>query len=111
MRGAWITLLLAGLVEVGLVYFLKSDATYALVAFIACAIVSFELLSRSLEHIPLSLAYAVWTGIGSVGAFVVGVVAFGEALTPLRTVLLAGVVATLVAIKLTSRPAEKTTTP
>ena len=79
---AWVLLFVAGLLEVVWAYTMKlSDGftrplqtTLTIVAMIA----SFALLSMSMRTLPLGTAYTVWTGIGAVGAFVVGILALGE---------------------------------
>ena len=98
----WGWLVLAGLFEVGFTYALKmeqQDKSY-LGLFIVCAILSFEFLSRSLKSIPVSLAYAVWTGIGSVGAVVVGLLVFNENLSPIRILLLIVLISAILGLKL-----------
>ena len=57
---------------------------------------------RDAGALPVGLAYAVWTGIGSVGAFVTGIAAFGEDSSPARILVVTGLVAALVALKLVS---------
>lgn len=106
MRGGgmngWSWVLLAGLFEVGFTYALKMeqhDKSY-LGLFIVCAILSFEFLSRSLKTLPISLAYAVWTGIGSVGAVVVGIIKFGDTLSPIRLLLLTVLIGAILGLKL-----------
>jgi len=63
---------------------------------------SFALLSMSMKTLPLGTAYAEWTGIGAVGAFVVGVVALGEPLTIARVLGAALIVGGLSIMKLTA---------
>jgi quaternary ammonium compound-resistance protein SugE len=62
---------------------------------------SFALLALAMRSLPLGTAYMVWTGIGAVGAFVVGVFFLGEALSPMRAIaavlILSGIVAMKVA--------------
>lgn len=90
---AWILLFLAGLLEVVWAYSMKrSDGFTHLIptlVTIVAMIASFALLSVSMRTLPLGTAYTVWTGIGAVGAFVLGITVLGEAVTPMR--LLAGV--------------------
>lgn len=78
----WLFLLISGLGEVGGVTGIKLSNGFknwkgTLLA-IGAGFVSFYFLSRSLQGIPMSTAYAVWTGIGSVGSVVLGMIAFGE---------------------------------
>src|SRR3546814_14066837 len=61
---------------------------------------SFILLSVAMKSLPLGIAYMIWTGIGAVGAFVVGVAVLGEAATPLRLIAAALIVAGLVLMTL-----------
>jgi len=85
---AWILLLVAGLLEILWAYSMKQShgftrlgaSTLTLVAML----VSFGLLSASMRTLPLGTAYAVWTGIGALGAFLVGTVVLGEAVTATR---------------------------
>jgi quaternary ammonium compound-resistance protein SugE len=97
---AWMFLGIAGLLEVLWAYMLKAsdglskpvEATVAIVAMIA----SFIVLSLAMKYLPLGTAYTIWTGIGAVGAFVIGIAVLGEAATPLRigsaVLILAGIV-------------------
>jgi len=63
---------------------------------------SFALLSMAMKTLPLGTAYAAWTGIGAVGAFVVGVAVLGEPLTSGRVLAAALIVAGLILMKVTS---------
>jgi quaternary ammonium compound-resistance protein SugE len=97
---AWLFLGVAGLLEVLWAYMLKvsdglskpAEASVAIVAMIA----SFWVLSLAMKELPLGTAYAVWTGIGAVGAFILGIIVLGEAATPMRIgsalLILAGMV-------------------
>jgi len=64
--------------------------------------VSFGLLASAMRVLPLGTAYTIWTGIGAVGAFVVGNMVFGEAMTAMRLLAAALVVSGLVLMKLPS---------
>lgn len=85
---AWISLLVAGILEVVWAYSMKQShgftRLFPSVVTLVVMIASFALLAMAMRMLPLGTAYAVWTGIGAVGAFVVGIVALGEPLTPLR---------------------------
>jgi quaternary ammonium compound-resistance protein SugE len=63
-------------------------------------VASFALLSLAMKTLPLGTAYMIWTGIGAVGAFVVGIVIFGEAMTPLRCTAALMIVSGIVTMKL-----------
>jgi quaternary ammonium compound-resistance protein SugE len=102
---AWVYLLLAGLLEIVWAAAMKQSEgftrlTPSIVTLIAM-IASFGLLAIAMRSLPLGTAYMVWTGIGAVGAFAVGVFFLGEALTPLRAVaavlILSGIVVMKVA--------------
>lgn len=100
---AWIFLTIAGLFEVVWASAMKQSDGFTKfwpsVITIAAMLVSFGLLSVSMRTLPLGTAYTVWTGIGAVGAFVVGVLAMGENASPLRIFAAALIVAGLVLMK------------
>lgn len=103
---AWIALLVAGLLEIVWAYFMKlSDGfskplptTITIVAMTA----SFWLLSIAMKSLPLGTAYAIWTGIGAIGAFGVGIWLLGEAATPLRIGSAALIIVGLAGLKLSA---------
>lgn len=99
---AWVWLLLAGVLEIGFATALKLEQTWPALfwVFLVCAYFSFDCLSRALKQIPLGTAYAIWTGIGAVGAVFVGAALFGESLSPARLGLLALLILTLIGLKL-----------
>ena len=65
-------------------------------------IASFILLSIAMRSLPLSTAYPIWTGIGAVGAFVVGIIVLEEAVTPMRLFAALLIVAGIVLMKVSS---------
>jgi len=71
---------------------------------IVTMIASFVLLSISMKSLPLGTAYAIWTGIGAIGAFVVGVLVLGEQATVIRIGAALLIVSGLVLMKLSSPP-------
>ena len=85
---AWILLIFAGLLEVVWAYTMKLSDGFTRMGYasitIAAMIASFWLLSMAMKSLPLGTAYTIWTGIGAVGAFVVGICVLGEAVSPLR---------------------------
>jgi quaternary ammonium compound-resistance protein SugE len=103
---AWIMLIVAGLFEVVWAYSMKlSDGFSRLVPSVFTFVMmmaSFGLLSVSMRTLPLGTAYMVWTGIGAIGAFIVGIVALGEQLSLLRVLAAVLIVGGLVLMKLTS---------
>ena len=85
---AWGILIAAGGLEVFWATFMKlsegfTKPLYTVLTFAGMA-ASFLLLARATRTLPLGTAYAVWTGIGALGALIVGVIVFRESLTPAR---------------------------
>ena len=103
---AWLYLFVAGLFEIGWPLGLKLGWTDDGVRpwWIAFAIlamgVSGALLLWAQRVIPMGTAYAVWTGIGAVGAFVVGVLVFGDQLSAMRVASIGLIVAGIIGLKL-----------
>jgi len=103
---AWTYLLLAGWCEIGWPIGLKLGWSEQGVhpvwigVAVVCTAVSGALLYLAQRQIPMGTAYAVWTGIGAVGAFAVGIAAFGDSVTPLRMLAAALIVAGVVGLKL-----------
>lgn len=99
----WLLLLAAGLVEIAMAAALKRSEDWTRlwpsVVGVASALLSIFLLARSLRYLPLGPAYAVWTGIGSVGVVLMGVLAFGETLSGPRMACIALVVAGTVGLR------------
>ena len=100
---AWITLTAAGLLEIVWAFFMKqSDGfTKPLPAAITLAamIGSVVLLAMAMRSLPLGTAYTMWTGIGAVGAFIVGIVVLGESASALRIAAAMLIVSGLVLMK------------
>ncbi|HVE08871.1 MAG TPA: quaternary ammonium compound efflux SMR transporter SugE [Paraburkholderia sp.] len=103
---SWILLFIAGLLEVAWAAGLKSSDGFTRlwpsVFTIVTALGSFLLLAAAMRELPLGTAYAVWTGIGAVGAFVFGIVMMGEAVTPARVASAVLIVVGLIGLKLSS---------
>ncbi|MCX5571231.1 quaternary ammonium compound efflux SMR transporter SugE [Kaistia nematophila] len=103
---AWIYLVLAGIFEVVWASTMKysdgfSKLTPSVITILAM-IVSFGLLAVAMKSLPLGTAYAIWTGIGAVGAFCVGIFVLGEAATLLRIGSVAFIILGLVGLKLSA---------
>lgn len=85
---AWIYLLIAGLLEVAWATGMKYSEGFSRAGWTAFTLVSmilsFGLLSRAMQELPLGTAYTVWTGIGAVGSVLLGILLFGEPAAPLR---------------------------
>ena len=103
---AWITLVVAGVLEVVWAYFMKQSEGFtrpiASVITIVTMIASFALLSWSMKSLPLGTAYTIWTGIGAVGAFIVGITVLGEQASAMRIAAAVLIVSGLVLMKLSS---------
>jgi quaternary ammonium compound-resistance protein SugE len=101
---AWIYLFIAGLLEIVWAFSMKQSEGFTrlgpslltLVAMVA----SFGLLSVSMKTLPLGTAYTIWTGIGAVGAFVVGILWLNEGVHPMRVAAAGLIVAGLVLMRL-----------
>lgn len=103
---AWIYLVTAGLLEVVWSYAMKQSHGFSRPWPTAIMVVtmagSVGLLALSMRTLPLGTAYTIWTGIGAIGAFMVGILVLGEAASPLRILAAALIVSGLVLMKLTS---------
>ena len=103
---AWILLTFAGLLEIVWAFSMKQSEGFTKlvpsVITIVMMIASFALLSLSMKSLPLGTAYTVWTGIGAVGAFLVGIMVLGEPANPMRIVAATLIVGGLVLMKLSS---------
>ena len=100
---AWIYLVLAGALEIIWAFYMKKSAGFTLlvpsVITLVTMIASFALLSVSMRTLPLGTAYTVWTGIGAVGAFALGIVVLGEAVTLMRLAAAGLIVAGIVLMR------------
>ena len=103
---AWLFLILAGLLEVVWAYFMKQSKGFTLlipsIITLITMMASFGLLSISMRTLPLGTAYTIWTGIGAVGALIVGVVLLGEEITVTRSLAALLIVAGIVLMKLSA---------
>ena len=104
--GAWIVLVVAGLFEIGWAVGLKYTAGFTRlgpsVLTVASMIVSLALLGLALRVLPLGTAYAVWTGIGTIGTALLGIWLFGESAAVLRLVCIGLIVGGIVGLRLVS---------
>lgn len=105
---AWIVLVIAGLFEiswaVGLKYTEGFTRLWPTVGTGLALAASMALLGVALRTLPLGTAYAVWTGIGSVGTAILGIILFREPASTLRLVCIALIVAGIIGLKLASTP-------
>lgn len=100
----WLYLLLAGVIEVAMAYALKLSEGWSRplpsVLAVLAATASIFWLTQALKHLPLGAAYAIWTGIGSVGVVLVGMFWLGEAASAFKLVCIALVVAGSMGLRL-----------
>ncbi|GLY64914.1 DMT family transporter [Amycolatopsis taiwanensis] len=105
---AWLVLLLAGAMEIGYALSVGGSEGFTVPGWSISALVFFLLtlyfLSVALKRIDVGIGYAVWAGIGSVGAAIFGSVFFDEPLTPARAGWLAVIIAGVVWLKLADSP-------
>lgn len=103
---AWLALIVAGVLEVvwslGLKYTQGFTRPVPSLITGAAIVASMVLLSRAARTLPIGTAYAVWVGIGAVGAAIGGVVLFGEQMPPLRALFIALLVLSILGLRLTS---------
>ncbi|QFT88206.1 Quaternary ammonium compound-resistance protein SugE [Bacillus sp. THAF10] len=102
---AWLFLMLAGCCEIGAVLSLKlTDGFKRLkptISFAVIGMLSFYFLSLALKEIPMGTAYAVWTGIGSAGSVLLGMIFFQESRDRVRLILLSCIIIGVVGLKIT----------
>ncbi len=102
----WIFLIIAGLLEmawaVGLKYSHGFTKLVPSVLTIAGMVASFYFLSLALKNLPLGTAYAIWTGIGTVGTVVLGIILFKEPVQVIRLVCIGLIVVGIVGLKVVS---------
>ena len=103
---AWAILILAGVFEVIWAYSMKMSEGFTRltpsVVTIVFMILSVVLLSISMRTLPLGTAYTIWTGIGAIGSFVVGIIILNEPITAMRMIAAVLIVSGLVLMKLSS---------
>jgi quaternary ammonium compound-resistance protein SugE len=101
---AWILLVAAGVLEIGWAIGLKYTEGFTrpgpTAATVAAMAVSLLLLGLAVRTLPVGTAYAVWTGIGTVGTVLLGILLLGESTEPLRLLFIGLIVAGVVGLKL-----------
>jgi quaternary ammonium compound-resistance protein SugE len=102
----WLILVAAGLLEIGWAVGLKQSnglsRTGPAIVTVAAMVVSMWLLAVAVRSLPVGTAYAVWTGIGTVGTAVIGIALLGEPATLARVACIGLIVAGIVGLKLAS---------
>lgn len=103
---AWIILVIAGLFEVGWAFSMKESHGFTkplpTILTIVLMVISFGLLSYAMKSLPFGTVYAIWTGIGAVGSFVVGILILGEVASAMRVLSVLLIVMGLVGLKVYS---------
>ena len=103
---AWAILILAGIFEIIWAYSMKMSEGFTRltpsVVTIVFMILSVVLLSISMRRLPLGTAYTVWTGIGAMGSFILGIMVLNEPMTAMRMIAAVLIVSGLVLMKLSS---------
>lgn len=100
----WLTLILAGLFEIGWAIGLKYTEGFTrlgpTLGTVAAMVISLFLLGLAMKGLPVGTAYAVWTGIGTVGTVILGIVLFGESAAIERLACITLIVAGIIGLKL-----------
>ncbi len=103
---AWALLILGGLFEVGFTTCLRFVDGFRnlpwTLAFLVSVGLSMALLESASRQIAMGTAYAVWTGIGALGTLAVGIFWFGEPATTVRVMLILGLIACIVGLRVTA---------
>lgn len=103
---AWLYLFIAGLLEIGWVIGLKYTEGFSKlvpsVITVAAMIGSFYCLSLAIKALPLGTSYAIWTGIGTVGAMIAGIILFGESANLMRIGCALLIVSGIIGLKMTA---------
>jgi quaternary ammonium compound-resistance protein SugE len=102
----WFFLLIAGFAEIGSVISLKCADGFkkwpSTISCLVCGSLSFYFLSLSVTSLPVGTAYAIWTGIGSVGSVLAGMIFFNEPRNLRSTIWIMCIIAGAVGVKITS---------
>ncbi|MET3682746.1 paired small multidrug resistance pump [Alkalibacillus flavidus] len=100
----WIALIVAGLFEMtgvlGINFINRYQNWQSVVFMIGAFSISFALLSFAMEGITMSVAYAIWTGIGAAGSAIMGILLFNEPANRLRLLFIFCIIASTVGLKL-----------
>lgn len=109
-RYAWALLIIAGVFEIAWIWTLKMTDGYTklgpTLATIPLALCSTGLLAMAMKGLPMGTAYAIWVGIGAVGAVTIGIVMYNEPATLIRFFCIALIVAGIIGLKFVSGSAS-----
>ena len=104
---AWVYLFIAGVLEIVWAFAMKQSHGFSRLVpsliTLGAMVASFGLLSLAMRSLPLGTAYMIWTGIGALGAFAVGVAFLGEGLSVARLIAAGLILAGLVLMKLSAQ--------
>ncbi len=100
----WIILLIAGIFEISWAVGLKFSHGFSIlipsVITVICMILSFYFLALALKSLPLGTAYAIWTGIGTLGTVIFGIILFKEPITAMRLLCIGLILSGITGLKL-----------
>jgi quaternary ammonium compound-resistance protein SugE len=103
---AWLILILAGVFEVIWAYSMKLSEGFSKltpsVITLVFMVLSVALLAHAMKTLPLGTAYTIWTGIGAIGSFLVGIFILGEPATAMRMLAAVLIISGLILMKLSS---------
>lgn len=112
---AWVYIIVAGLFEAGWAVGLKLSQGFSKpipsVLTVLAIVASMLLLGHGVRSLPIGTAYAVWVGIGSLGAAILGIVLFHESANPARLFFLALLLLSIVGLKATTPASPSTEAP
>jgi quaternary ammonium compound-resistance protein SugE len=104
---AWIILLIAGLFEIGWAVGLKYTHGFTrpvpTILTLVCVVLSMGLLGLAVRTLPLGTAYAIWTGVGTIGTVILGIYLFQEQASAARLLCIALIVIGIVGLKLVTK--------
>lgn len=103
----WLYLLIAGLFEISWAIGLKYSHGFTVILpailTVICMIASFYFLALALKSLPLGTAYSIWTGIGTLGTVIFGIILFKEPVTAIRLFCIALILCGITGLKLITR--------
>ena len=102
----WLHLLIAGIFEISWAIGLKYSHGFSLIVpsiiTVICMIASFYFLALAIKSLPLGTAYAIWTGIGTIGTVILGIILFKEPVSVMRFLCIGLIVCGITGLKLST---------